>query len=324
MKLETILVGVDFSDSSQIAVEHAANLARKTDAKLVLLHVASIPSAPIEVPDAIQPTRAEYQRLIEDHLAEDRRRLQELRERIAGQDTRVSHMIIDGFPDEGITQAADQVDADLVVMGSHGRTGLKRMLIGSVAEKVVRISKRSVLVARAIPGMAAGGYRKILVATDFSASAEHALATAMELAARDAQPDARPSARPSARIDIVHAWHLPPISYSYGPAPRIAVELAEPLAEHAKERGAELIERYDRPGVKLRFHLAEAAPIQGILERLDQGDYDLVVTGSHGRRGIRRFLLGSVAEATVRHATIPVLVTHGPLEESSLSGEQSP
>ena len=298
MKLETILVGVDFSNESRLAVEQAAGLARQHDAKLVLLHAGPVPDVPLpEVPEEAQPALTEYQRYLKERFDVDHEHLVEMRERIAGNDVRTSHMLINGFPDEGICQAAEELDAELVVVGSHGRTGLDRLLLGSVAEKVVRACQRSVLVAR--PGPTTSGYHKILVATDFTESAERALDAAMTMAA------------PEAQIDLLHCWQLPPVSSAYGPTPRVAMELAGPLADYSRQLGADLLARYGRPGVSLKFQLMEAAPTQGLLERIDEeGDYSLVVTGSHGRRGIRRLLLGSVAEAMVRHAPTSVLVVH--------------
>lgn len=298
MKLETILVGVDFSNESRLAVEQAAALARQCGAKLVLLHVGPVPDMPLpEMPAEVQPALTEYQRYLKERFDVDHGHLVEMRERIAGKDTRVSHMLIDGFPDAGICQAAEELDAGLVVVGSHGRTGLELLLLGSVAEKVIRACPRSVLVAR--PGPTTGGYHKILVATDFTESAERALEAALTMAAPDAQ------------VDLLHCWQLPPMSSSYGPTPRVAVELAGPLADYSRQLGADLLARHDRPGVSLKFRLLEATPTQGLLEWIEEeGDYALVVTGSHGRRGIRRLLLGSVAEAVVRHAPTSVLVVH--------------
>lgn len=297
MKLSTILVGVDFSRSSRVALEHALDIARHTDARLVLVYVGVTPQRPDSVPDGILPMFTEYERILKGYLAEDRRRLAELRARCVDEGVDVSAMIVDDLPDRGICKAAAESDADLVVVGTHGRTGMKRLLLGSVAERVVRLSGHDVLVAPPGARPTAGGYREILVAMDFSAMAEAGLRAAIALAA------------PGARIDILHCSSIPAIAFGHVPSMRA---LAEPLARQAHAQGQALLAGYTRPGLSLAFHTIDAQPMQGIIEWHDRHRYDLAVVGSHGRRGLRRFLLGSVAEAIVRHASTPVLVVHRP------------
>lgn len=298
MKLSTILVGVDFSQQSQVALEHAFDIARNTGARVVLVYVGVIPQRPDSVPDGILPMVTEYERILEGYLAEDRRRLAEMCARSADEGVDVSAMIVDDLPDRGICKAAAEINADLVIVGTHGRTGVKRLLLGSVAERVVRLSGHDVLVAR--PGVrpSAGGYRALLVAMDFSTMAEAGLRAAIALAS------------PDARIDILHCAHVPPLAYGHVPSRRALAEMTEQIARETHARGEALVARYARPGLSLAFHDIDALPVQGIVEWHDRHHYDLAVVGSHGNRGLRRFLLGSVAEATVRHASTPVLVVH--------------
>jgi nucleotide-binding universal stress UspA family protein len=299
MKLSTILAAVDVSEESRIAVEQAFNIARYRGARLVLLHVGAIPQHPQDVPDALRSTLAAYERALQEHLVEDRRLLVELCEHYSGQGVEVSTMLVDDLPDQGICHAARQIDADLVAAGSHGRTGAKRLLLGSVAERVVRLSDCNVLIARPCAGQAAGGYCKLLVAMDFSVMAEEGLRAAIALAT------------PEASIDIVHCWYAPPVSHGHFPSTRAMLELSQPLRKYITELGDALAARHQRPGLAMTFHMIEAPPAQGIIEWLDRGGYDLTVVGSHGHRGMRRFLLGSVAEAIVRHAPTSILVVHG-------------
>lgn len=308
MNVKTILVAVDFSDESLAAAEQAIDFARHIGADVTLLHVGPIPSSPSGIPPSMETTVSAYNKVLSEHLAEDRARLQTLADRLSAGGPQVSHMVIDGFADRGICQAADELDVDLIAVGTHGRTGFKRIFLGSVAEKVVRTSHRNVLVAR--PGAhSKGGYRKVLVGTDFSEIADHAVSAAVDSVAADGT------------IDVVHTWQLPPMSYTFMAPTKVADELARPIRESlsstARARGDELIERFARPGVNMSFIDIEAAPSRGIHEHLESGDYDLAVVGSHGRRGFRRWMLGSVAESTVRHAPCSVLVVHPPDQEAS-------
>lgn len=307
MKLDSIVVAVDFSDHSEVAVAQAMEIARHAGATLTLLHVGAIPDPPAGIPEAMTSTMERYRKILDERLAADRRQLAALRERLEGQGVEISHVLIDGFADNGICRAGEELDADLIVLGSHGRTGFKRFLLGSIAERVVRLSERSVLVARKPDGEPTGGFHRIVVGTDFSPYSERALESALKVAAK------------GATIDVVHCWHLPPLSsIAYAPT-RTADKLVEPIRESmtsaARDRGNALLEQYRTPDVTITFHALEAFPNRGLYEFVDEGDHDLVVTGSHGRRGFRRFVLGSVAEQTVRHAPCSVLVVHGPADE---------
>jgi nucleotide-binding universal stress UspA family protein len=290
MEISKIVVGIDFSEESEIAARYAVKIARYTGASVILVHAGLVLD---KQHDAAHSAAArEWEQMVEGHLAADRGKLEELRERLAAQHQDVSHMVIDGFADTGLCEAAKELGADLVITGSHGRTGLKRLFMGSVAERVVRLCETSVMVAR--PGAEGSGpFRRILVPTDFSIHADRALQLAMVLCAPDGQ------------IDVFHAWDTPP---------ELALEWTGPvlheLASQAREAGESLLAKYHREGLTLGFETVRARAVDGVLERLQGGDYDLVVMGSHGRRGLRRLLLGSVAELTVRHAPCSVLVVH--------------
>ena len=240
-----------------------------------------------------------FERLLREHLAETRDRLEKIRERVGGNGTRVSHMVIDGFADSGLAKAAEELDADLVIVGTHGRHGLDRFLLGSVAERVVRLSSRSVMVARG-DAKAAGGFRRILVPVDFSEISDRVLDTAYAMAARDAT------------VHVFNVWELPGANWTtYDTQHAKGGELREETTAAVVTAGAALIERNAPPkDVSVGFSAMENTASRGIQNRLDAQSYDLVVTGSHGRRGLRRFMLGSVAEATVRYAPCSVIVVH--------------
>lgn len=284
MDIKHIVVGADFSPESDAAAKHALNIARLTGAEITLVHACPV----VEPPSGTVTTQ--WAALMQQHLVKSRRQLEDLRAHMSGQGPQVSHMVIDEVPDAGLVDSAAKLNADLVVVGTHGFTAFKRVLLGSVAERVIRRSKTSVLVARPAEHLA-GGYRHILVPTDFSDGARRALAMATMLAARDAHIDAR------------HWWHSP---YD-GPLPD-PVSLRAQIESNARAAGEELIEPFQSSTYQLSFGTAEAPPKFGIEQQLSQGDYDLVVMGSHGRRGVARWLIGSVAEATARHAPCSVLV----------------
>jgi nucleotide-binding universal stress UspA family protein len=305
MNITKIAVGIDFSPESDSALQHAMNIARHVGAEVVLVHVGAILDQSFNAGETVHPSIKEWETFVHRELADDRRRLEEMRERLRGQGVEISHLVRDGFADTALTETASDIGANLLVVGTHGRSGLRRFFLGSISERVVRLSHTNVMVARALltPDAGQRGYRRILVPTDFSAPAARALELAFDLAA------------PGARIEIVHFWQVP-VTASTPYAPFKAAEDAlttvrEAMAEAAEQSGQTLLERYRASSVDLSYHAVEASPAHGIHDRLAQGDYELVAVGSHGRRGIRRLLLGSVAELTVRHAPCSVLVAHG-------------
>jgi len=298
MSLKTIVVGIDFSNESEVALNQALEVARHSGAKLVLLHAGAIPDEPLGVPDSMAATVDAFKAELKDRLHKDRQRLEELRERHDGQGAELANMVIEGFPDTAICDAASELQADLVVVGTHGQTGLKRFLLGSVAERVVRLCQSGVLVAR--PG--SDIYSRILVPTDFSAGTDKVIETALDVAG------------PDASIDLLFCWHLPLMASSYY-APAASQEavvgpIRDGIIQAAEEKAQELIAKYKDRGVAMSFSTVQAPPAYGIQEKAEDNHYDLIVMGSHGRRGVRRWLLGSVAEVTVRHAPCSVLVVH--------------
>lgn len=294
MSFATIMVGSDLSTASEIAVGQAMSIARRVGARVVLAQVAVVPQMAEGLAPSMRATEAHYREILEGRLADDRRRLEGLRQRLIGQGVEVSHVVVDdGFPDMALADAARELHADLIAIGTHGRTGLRRLLLGSVAEKTVRLATMSVLVARGAPS-AEGGYRTILVGTDFSPLADAALARAVEVAA------------PGARIHVLNAWQLPVSPPVDGADP--AGVLRGELAEDVRLRGHALAQAWRERGVAIEVEASEAPAAEALVERATSLRADLVVVGSHGRRGVRRLLLGSVAEATVRHAPCSVLV----------------
>jgi nucleotide-binding universal stress UspA family protein len=285
-----ILVGVDFSPGSQRAVDHALTVARHVGAELVLAYVGVVAEPPVGLAPSMKATAETWRGLLGSQLERERAQLGELRERLEGQGVDVSHVVLDGFADTALAEAARTIEAGLVVVGTHGRTGLQRFLLGSVAEHTVRAAHTSVLVARG--DAPAGGYRKIVVGTDFSEQAERAIDQALVYAA------------PGAEIRVVHAWALPLTSADLPGS--FAAQLRESSDAAARELETRLRAREVPEGTTISVEAVVGAPAV-VLDARSEGA-DLVVVGSRGRRGLKRFLLGSVAEVTVRHARCTVLV----------------
>ena len=290
MSFRKILCPIDFSPGSDPALRIAAALATSSQCELVVSHAWFVPR--------ISYTTGEWMiapELVERLMEDDERGLGAavLKAKSAGV-KRVTPLLHVGPPAEQIVHTLREDHAfDLCVVGTRGRTGFGRVLLGSVAESVVRHAPCAVLAARATPA-ASDRVRSILCPVDFSESSALALDRAAELI----EPG-------GAGITVFHATDLPS-SYSGDlTLPDANAEL-DRLASAAVERLVTKLRA--RVEVPVKGQTAMGRPGRAILELLEREPFDLVVMGSHGRTGLRRIFLGSVAEATVRHAPCPVFI----------------
>ncbi len=254
------------------------------------------------------PERVIYAPDTQDYLEEtferhSRERLDEQVEKIreAGGEVAEAHPAI-GRPDAEIVRIAEDLGAGLVVLGSRGLGSLKRALMGSVSESVVRHAHCPVLVVR---GSARDGRERdylpgrILLALDGSKEARAATRAAVEIANAT-----------GSELHILHA--LPteerlPYSHPYaGERWKASLEQAKHDAREFVDKQAERIEA-DGGSIK-DAHLAFGEPEGEIVKLGEELDAGLIVTGSRGLGGLRRALLGSVSGSVVRHAHCPVLV----------------
>ncbi|MEM9488294.1 MAG: universal stress protein [Myxococcota bacterium] len=308
--LKNILVAIDFSEESRLALEQAVLLAEHRGSKLVLLWVEnSTVSAPTGA--AISGSNMHnVQRLITEQHAQAAQRLEALAQDGRDRGVEIAVRVASGHPDEVIVSIGEELGADLIVTGTKGLTGVKRFFLGSVAEKVMRTSTTNVLIVRG----QARPLRHVLVPTDFSPASEKALKLAAGLAGCGvASGDA---GSPPGQIDLLHAWQYPTGTTGVSTPNPTEGPLAEVRAEiltAGEAQGRKLIARFNLDRCLINFvqdYGSAAAVIQDRIEsRINNRPYDLVAMGTHGYRGFRRFLLGSVAEATLRHAPCSVLVT---------------
>lgn len=306
--MRKILVGVDLSTTAELAIQHALVLARHTGAEVVLGMATSMPDVPGY--DAPGPGRGPIA-AIATALADEARRaatvehtaLSELTQRYAGQGVVVSQVIVDGRPAVAIPELARTLGADLIVVGSHGRTGVTRIAMGSVAEHIVRGAPCSVYVARGpVP---AAGLRRVLVGTEFEPTAAAMLAQADALVA------------PGGQLELVTCWRLVPLAGEIPFDTFAAGTLRSDVIEDLTARATALLASAPRVAHAATFQIVEQGAPWGLIEAGTRAAADLLVVGTHGRRGLQRLLLGSVAEATVRHAPCAVLVARPPASTAS-------
>jgi nucleotide-binding universal stress UspA family protein len=209
-----------------------------------------------------------------------------------------------------ILHYADDYAIDLIVMGTHGRRGLPRKLMGSTAEEVVRLARRPVLTVRehVQTQPLASTVRSILVPIDFSPHATEALREAAEWADFF-----------DARLDLVHVVEetLHPAFYNTGVFSIYDTrpDLEASVLEHLKRRYDEVA----GSAGPARFTVRRGHAVHEILEAARELGSDLIVLGTHGLTGLDRAIMGSVSERVVRQAPTPVLTIPGARPELSAS-----
>jgi len=282
-----ILVPTDGSDHASRAADHGAMLAEAFDATLHLLTVVDIEAA--AGPFSAGGVDQSY---VEDRTAAEREALSDLAASLEGSGA-VETTVATGNPAGEILDYVDDHGVDLVVMGTHGRSGLRRYLTGSVAERVLRLSPVPVLTMRA-NDESTSGYEDILVPTDGSERAGAALAHALALAdAFDGTLHA---------VSVVNVGDI-----ATGAEVSVPAGLLDELESRATEATQAIASEAETAGVDAVTAVSTGRPKHDLLEYVAANDIDLVCMGTHGRTGLDRVLLGSTAEALVRQADTPVL-----------------
>jgi len=299
MTINKILCPVDFSEFSRHAVEYAIGIARWYGASLTALNVlppitSSIPPtgeglypAFVFSPDDLRQFRTELDAFV----------------RGAGEvDVPIEAMVLEGSLAGEITRVATELPADLIVMGTHGRSGFERLVLGSVTEKMLRKAPCPLLtVPRRAPELVPVTlFRRILCATDFSPSAAKALALAESFAKET-----------DAQLTILHVLEevplLEPVLMGAAGGPQTDAE----RRAAARQRLGDAISSEARTF----SHVSEivmpgAKPYREILRLADEQRSDLIVLGAHGGR-TAALAFGSTPNHVVREAACPVLTVRG-------------
>ena len=142
-------------------------------------------------------------------------------------------------------------------------------------------------------------FKHILLATDFGEASEHALELALELAARF-----------ESQLTLIHIWEFP--SYEYLEGIPMPVDYAERLSEAARARMARTVDSIKTRCPNVKSIVSVGVAWVDVLRVVEETRPDLLVLGTHGRRGLKRAILGSVAEKLVRSSPVPVLTVHAP------------
>jgi nucleotide-binding universal stress UspA family protein len=287
MRFRKVLCPVDFFKSSKQAFDYATKFAQSYGASVHALHVVApvIPAA-YGAPFSVQDLTADLEK-------ESRRLLQKLQAEGAKSGVKVTTEVRLGDIDLEIRRAIDEQKADLVVMGTHGRRGFERFVMGSVTERMLRHCPVPLLTVgpgrkgRAVPP----SLRRILVTTDFSEGTQDAMAYALSIAQES-----------QAKVTLLHVVHDLAADVHgkyYGPLVRgIETELENLVPDQALD------------WCDVETQIEVGVPYEFIPKYLQSKKFDLLVMNIHGKNMLERVLLGSTAERTVRAAAeiCPVLL----------------
>jgi nucleotide-binding universal stress UspA family protein len=289
--LKHILVPTDFSDCSRLALQHAATIARLHASDLLVLHV--VPPEPI-VHSALEAPTWEYD--IVFNRAQEEMKAVESDTTIAG----IPHefLVQSGSLEHTLLRIIKERDISLVVLGTHGRSGIRKLILGSVAEEVFRIAPCPVLTIGpdVSPDLhTRGRFESVLFATDFSEGSRHALPYALGFAIES-----------QAHLTLLHVLEEGSVSALY---------LHDRLLSHAQHELERMLPEQGKLASPPSVEVASGYAVEEILRVSRKCQADLIVMGVHKSSGLgartSAHLPWTIAQSVVCHAHCPVLTVRG-------------
>jgi nucleotide-binding universal stress UspA family protein len=283
---KSIVVGYDESPYSKAALAEVSQRVKKNGGVVTLVHAVFFDQEEF----VLLPAHREKRMEIGAHLCNAAKTDTQA---AYGLDGRVEALVCEGEPPETIVDTAKGKNADLIALGTHGRRGLKRLLMGSVTSQVILNSPCDVLVVKKPCDKCTGSYASLLVPFDGSPSSEKALARACALAKED-----------GAEISVVYVIPRYEEMMEFFKTDSVKKSLfqeAEKIIEKAKQLAA-------AQGARIKAVVQEGHAGEKIVELADTMKHDLIVTGTHGWRGMSKAILGSTAERIIAHASCPILI----------------
>ena len=273
MKIDKIIVPIDFSDHSDYALEAAAIMARQYDAEILALHMLELSDSVLLKADDIQNEKALF------YLKLAEKRFQEFLDKDYLNDIKVTPMVKHYKVFSEVSKVADEHSVDLIVMGSHGTSGFSELFIGSNTERVVRNSNVPVLIIKKKPNNLS--FNKIILGTNFQKESRE-IYKKVNNAFGDND------------LYLLHV-NVPNDNF------RSTTELEEQVNDFLLASDGNL-------DAKNKVHFVSDYTVEsGIANFAKKIDADLIVVSTHGRTGIAHFFEGSITEDIANHANLPVL-----------------
>lgn len=287
---KSILVPTDFSETADHALQYAQHLALDFGAELHLVHVQVLLEGQ-EQDDALEEEISRMRERLEEDC---RGRVEQLPPNFRIE----SHLKRGLAVAESILEVIDEYKVDLIVIGTHGRRGLRHLLLGSVAEEILRTADVPVLTVRRGANIEESSAGSILIPHDFSERSDEAVNLGIEWAHAL-----------NLRITLLHA--VEPIVYpEFYAVNLMPVEVQSDVEKRARKALEELVQERMK-GLEVSIEIVNDRASEAILSSADANNQDLIIMGNRGLSGFEHLLLGSVVESVARQAEIPVLSVRG-------------
>jgi nucleotide-binding universal stress UspA family protein len=301
---ERILVPLDGSPAAEIILQQIARILKHEDSEILLLRIVDVNDEPgMVTPDRIKNLERE----------EATQYIHDLAVRLGKKTPKVHARIAHGNPAEVILEVAKTEGATMIAMTTHGRSGLERWAMGSVAEKVARASDVPILLVRSFRRKNGGGlepaapeslpFRRILVPVDGSDTSMSVIGPAEKFAQLC-----------GSEVLLLHVLppYMPPDAMLPGMEAAIPITRPEPVHSDEDAATKQAADRFRHAGLRTTRLTVEGEPASQIVDLGRNRDMDLIALATHGRTGFSRWALGSVAERVLRSAEMPVLLVRTP------------
>lgn len=291
MELNKILVPVDFSENSTRAVEWALLLAEYFEADITMIHVILFYQEDVGESERMET----FEKLVREKEKRIQQQLNKQSREVSKRDINIQSVVLRGIsPADTLMEFISEMNFDLVVMGTHGKTGIRHFVQGSVAEKIVRNAPIPVLtVHRSVEKNA---INRILVPIDFSAYSTRSLEWASAIAEKY-----------QAKLVILHVIEREVYPSFYTPDVETSTSADQNLGELARNHLEEFVRELVDDSLIEQYVVKEGPAHKEIVDFVKENDMDLLVIATHGLTGLEYLLLGSTAEKVIRWATCPVL-----------------
>lgn len=290
MSIRTLLVPYDFSEQASHACDLAVKMAEKARARIELLNVVP-PMMSYEAYSGLAISKE----FVESSAGDARAKLRTLAQSIEGKGVPTGFTVIsDGSgAADAICEFAESQQVDLIVIGTHGYSGMQLGLLGSVAEKVCTAATVPVINVNAQSQNLDTDFEKLLVAVDFSPGARAAAKAAGEIALAL-----------GSSVELMHVFEMIEPAFMEMSLPQVDRFAVCDAAKSAMVEDQKLLEA---EGVSVSRHVTIGRPASEIVKHAESGGFDLVVVGTRGMTGFKRMVMGSIARRVITSAGCPVV-----------------
>lgn len=281
---ETILVGYDDSQAGRAALAEAANRTKRHGGRIVLVHAVYFDTEEY----GIAPEQLERRLKVGEKLC-----IQTKEAITSGFGVEVQSLLCEGDPPAVILDVANGKKADLIVMGTYGRRGLNRLLMGSATSQVIVNSPVDVLIVKKECAVCTGEYKSILIPFDGSDFSKKSLNRACQLARLD-----------NARVTALYV--IPRYEEMLGffrteSIKKSLLQEAQKIIDTARDMASKV-------GISIKTEITEGHAGDKIIETAGRLKNDLIVMGTYGWRGVNKAIMGSTTERVIISAACPILV----------------